>query len=98
MYLNRSLSLSLFFKCNIQFYTITLYVRRANEDSNNNVKNKKRLERKNSHAHTLEAVSKLNPPAIPDFGQYFDVHVTLAAHPRHFIVQPLNSSNQLKVF
>lgn len=68
---------------------------RANEDSNNNNKPKKRLDRKSFGAP--ESVVKLNPPIISDIGQYFDVHVTLVAHPGHFIVQPLNDANELKV-
>lgn len=68
---------------------------RANEDNNNNNKSKKRLDRKSSRAP--ESVGKLNPPVISDIGQYFDVHVTLVAHPGHFIVQPLNDANKLKV-
>lgn len=67
---------------------------KVNEDSNNNNKSKKRLERKNPRA--TESVSKLNPPDISDIGEYFDVHVTLVAHPGHFIVQPLNNASELK--
>lgn len=67
---------------------------RANEDNNNN-KTKKRLERKSSRVP--ESVGKLNPPIISDIGHYFDVHVTLVAHPGHFIVQPLNNAGELKV-
>ncbi|KAL6449346.1 hypothetical protein ACFW04_000747 [Cataglyphis niger] len=68
---------------------------KVNEDGNNNIKSsKKRLERRNSRA--FESVSKLDPPTISDIGQYFDVHVTLAAHPGHFIVQPLNDASKLK--
>ncbi|EZA47760.1 tudor domain-containing protein 7A [Ooceraea biroi] len=72
-----------------------LELAKANGDSNNNVKTKKRLERKNSRA--LEAASKLNPPEISDIGHYFDVHVTLAAHPGHFIVQPRDSGSKLQM-
>jgi len=75
--------------------TLHHYVCRPNEDSNNNVKSKKRLERRNPRALPPETVSKLNPPTIPD--KYFDVHVTLAAHPGHFIVQPLINAKELKV-
>jgi len=75
--------------------TIDTLFCRVNEDSNNNIKAKKRVERRNSRA--LEPVGKLNPPTISDVGQYFDVHITLAAHPGHFIVQPLNDANDLKV-
>ncbi|XP_067204061.1 tudor domain-containing protein 7-like isoform X2 [Linepithema humile] len=67
---------------------------KVNEDSNNNIKTKKRVERKNSRA--LEPVGKLNPPTISNIGQYFDVHITLAAHSGHFNVQPLNDANELK--
>lgn len=74
----------------------TLYICRVNEDGNNNIKlSKKRLDRRNSRA--FESVSKLDPPTISDIGQYFDVHVTLAAHPGHFIVQPLKDASKLKV-
>ncbi|XP_032664575.1 tudor domain-containing protein 7-like [Odontomachus brunneus] len=68
---------------------------KSNEDgnNNNNIKPKKRLERKNSRI--LES-GKLNPPMISDIGQFFDVHVTLAAHPGHFIVQPLNNGDEMK--
>ncbi|XP_014473418.1 PREDICTED: tudor domain-containing protein 7 isoform X2 [Dinoponera quadriceps] len=66
---------------------------KSNEDGNNNIKPKKRLERKNSRI--LES-GKLNPPMISDIGQYFDVHVSLAAHPGHFIVQPLDSMGSMK--
>ncbi|KMQ98076.1 tudor domain-containing protein 7 [Lasius niger] len=70
---------------------------KADEDGNNNVNKststKKRLERRNSRAFES---NKLNPPTISDVGQYFDVHVTLAAHPGHFIVQPLNDAGELK--
>lgn len=76
-----------------------LCICRANEDGNNNVNKststKKRLERRNSRAFES---NKLNPPTISDVGQYFDVHVTLAAHPGHFIVQPLNDAGELKVY
>jgi len=68
---------------------------RIKEDSNNNNKSKKRLDRKSTRAP--EIVGKLNPPVISDIGQYFDVHVTLVAHPGHFIVQPLNNASQLRV-
>ncbi|XP_018318285.1 tudor domain-containing protein 7 isoform X2 [Mycetomoellerius zeteki] len=67
---------------------------KINEDSNNNNKSKKRLDRKSTRAP--EIVGKLNPPVISDIGQYFDVHVTLVAHPGHFIVQPLNNASQLR--
>ncbi|XP_011268042.1 tudor domain-containing protein 7 [Camponotus floridanus] len=69
---------------------------KTNEDGNNNIKlSKKRIERRNSRV--LESIVKLNPPTISDVGQYFDVHVTLAAHPGHFIVQPLNDARELKM-
>jgi len=68
---------------------------RIKEDSNNNNKSKKRLDRKSTRVP--EIVGKLNPPVISDIGQYFDVHVTLVAHPGHFIVQPLNNASQLRV-
>ncbi|XP_011630819.1 tudor domain-containing protein 7 [Pogonomyrmex barbatus] len=67
---------------------------KIDEDNNNNNKFKKRLERKNSRAP--ESVGKLNPPIIPPIGSYFDVHVTLVAHPGHFIVQPLENVNKLR--
>lgn len=95
------------FHCSVRFGTfcaslsffiidaLSLYIYRVNEDSNNNIKAKKRVERRNSRA--LEPVGKLKPPTISDVGQFFDVHVTLSAHPGHFIVQPLHDTNELKV-
>jgi len=84
------------FKNTLHIHIYILCICRTNEDGNNNIKlSKKRLERRNSRV--LESVVKLNPPTISDVGQYFDVHVTLAAHPGHFIVQPLNDAGELKV-
>jgi len=40
-------------------------------------------------SHDSEAASKsLCPPQIPAVGDYFDVHVTMAANPGNFTVQP----------
>lgn len=83
------------FSYNFMNSTKEVSMYRVNEDGNNNNKFKKRLERKGSRAP--ESVCKLNPPVISDIGEYFDVHVTLVAHPGHFIVQPLNNANELKV-
>ncbi|XP_025155538.1 tudor domain-containing protein 7 isoform X2 [Harpegnathos saltator] len=66
---------------------------KSNEDGNNNIKPKKRLEHKNSRI--LES-GKLNPPTISDIGHFFDVHVALASHPGHFIVQPLNNMGDMR--
>ncbi|XP_020295930.1 tudor domain-containing protein 7 isoform X2 [Pseudomyrmex gracilis] len=68
---------------------------KVNDDLvNNNVKVKKRLERKVSRV--LESVGNLQPPTISDIRKYFDVHVILVAHPGHFIVQPLNDASHLE--
>ncbi|KAL0103402.1 hypothetical protein PUN28_017578 [Cardiocondyla obscurior] len=68
---------------------------RSNTEDKNNNKTKKRFERKSS-SRAIESVIKLNPPKIPDIGQYFEVRVSLVAHPGHFIVQPLEDAQKLK--
>ncbi|XP_012254025.2 tudor domain-containing protein 7-like isoform X1 [Athalia rosae] len=61
-------------------------------DGNNNTQPRKRLERTVSrHGITSDGEGinkKLKPPKIPDVGSYFDVHVTMAANPGIFTVQP----------
>ena len=39
----------------------------------------------------------LKAPHIPSVGSYFDVHITMAAHPGNFTIQPLNSNQELAV-
>lgn len=39
----------------------------------------------------------LKPPKVPDFGKYFDVHVTMAANPTNFTVQPFEDRVSLEV-
>jgi len=65
---------------------------RINEHS---TMSKKWLDGKNSRAP--ETIGKLTPPIILDVDQHFKVHVTLVAHPGHFIVQSLNNTNELQV-
>ncbi|XP_069687013.1 tudor domain-containing protein 7 isoform X2 [Periplaneta americana] len=38
----------------------------------------------------------LSPPQIPDIGDYFDVHVTMAANPGNFTVQPYKDATRLE--
>ncbi|XP_045493317.1 tudor domain-containing protein 7 [Colias croceus] len=38
----------------------------------------------------------LPPPALPAIGQCFDVHITMAAHPWNFVVQPNSSRHTLQ--
>lgn len=42
-------------------------------------------------------VKSLKPPKISDIGEYFDVHVTMAAHPGNFTIQPFNDKSSLEV-
>ncbi|CAL1271623.1 unnamed protein product [Larinioides sclopetarius] len=37
----------------------------------------------------------LNPPEVPKKGDIFDVYVTMAATPHHFVIQPLKSAPQM---
>ncbi|XP_046745960.1 tudor domain-containing protein 7B isoform X1 [Diprion similis] len=73
----------------------------SNGDGNNNTtRPKKRLERSVSrHSATGggELLTKnLRPPVIPDFGRYFDVHITMAASPGNFTVQPYDDRVHLE--
>jgi len=65
---------------------------RVNERS---TMSKKWFDGKNSRAP--ETIGKLTLRIILDIGQYFKVHVTLIAHPEHFIIQSLNNTNELQV-
>lgn len=64
----------------------------SNGDGNNNTRPRKRLERTVSrHGATGDGemiARNLKPPKIPGFGKYFDVHITMAANPGNFTVQP----------
>ncbi|KAK1132304.1 hypothetical protein K0M31_016420 [Melipona bicolor] len=68
-------------------------------DGNNNIKPRKpRVERMNSKLLGNESgdVKSLKPPKISDIGEYFDVHVTMAAHPGNFTIQPFNDKSSLE--
>lgn len=69
------------------------------EDGNNNVKPRKLLERVNSRSTVdIEENAKALPaPKIGAVGEYFNVHVTMAANPANFTVQPLDSKEDLRV-
>ncbi|XP_043254220.1 tudor domain-containing protein 7-like [Colletes gigas] len=69
-------------------------------DGNNNIKPRKRIERVNFKFTGIEAgevVKSLKPPKISGIGEYFDVHVTMAAHPGNFTVQPFDDKRSLEV-
>ncbi|KAG9430713.1 tudor domain-containing protein 7 isoform X1 [Apis mellifera carnica] len=68
-------------------------------DGNNNVKPRKRIERINSKLagdDDDEVVKSLKPPKISGIGEYFDVHVTMAAHPGNFTIQPFDDKQLLE--
>ncbi|XP_076752241.1 tudor domain-containing protein 7 tapas isoform X1 [Xylocopa sonorina] len=67
-------------------------------DGNNNIKPRKRIERMNSK-HTgneEDEVKSLKPPNISGIGEFFDVYVTMAAHPGNFTVQPFRDKGSLE--
>ncbi|CAK9832538.1 Tudor domain-containing protein 7 [Anthophora retusa] len=68
-------------------------------DGNNNIKPRKRIERMNSKLAGKEdddVVKSLKPPKISGIGDYFDVHVTMAAHPGNFTIQPFDDKRSLE--
>ncbi|CAK9801891.1 Tudor domain-containing protein 7 [Anthophora quadrimaculata] len=68
-------------------------------DGNNNIKPRKRIERMNSKLAGKEdddVVKSLKPPKISGIGDYFDVHVTMAAHPGNFTIQPFDDKRLLE--
>lgn len=68
-------------------------------DGNNNIKPRKRVERMNSKLSDNENSDdrrSLKPPKIGDIRDYFDVHVTMAAHPGNFTVQPFDHKRELE--
>ncbi|XP_017881985.1 tudor domain-containing protein 7A-like [Ceratina calcarata] len=72
---------------------------KTNGDGNNNVKPRKRIERMNSKLADNENGDyrlSLKPPKIGAIRDYFDVHVTMAAHPGNFTVQPYDDKQALQ--
>ena len=71
---------------------------RSHGDGNNNTKPRKRLERANSRLVGTEGeeVKLLKPPKISGIGEYFDVHVSMAAHPGNFTIQPFDDKRSLE--
>lgn len=69
----------------------------SNNDNNNNSNNnnkRKRVERTLSKptiiTQNTSQPKALDPPKIPSVGQYFDIHVPMAANPGNFFVQPFD--------
>lgn len=80
-----------FFRCEKPLFNLVVLIFfRANGDGNNNVRPRRRIERTNSRVNgqVEESRKELQPPKIPEIGEYFDVHVTMAANPSNFTVQP----------
>ncbi|XP_076661435.1 tudor domain-containing protein 7 tapas [Halictus rubicundus] len=71
---------------------------RSQGDGNNNIKPRKRIERVNSKlaGNEDDEVRSLKPPKISGIGEYFDVHITMAAHPGNFTVQPFDDKHSLE--
>lgn len=44
-----------------------------------------------------EVLKSLKPPQISGIGEYFDIHVTMAAHPGNFTIQPYKDKSALEV-
>ncbi|KAK2584964.1 hypothetical protein KPH14_002552 [Odynerus spinipes] len=73
--------------------------KRTNGDGNNNIKTRKRVERTTSRVGVNEdddSIKSLKPPKITGLGEFFDIHVTMAAHPGNFTVQPLDDKRSLE--
>ena len=81
-------------------HTLTLEeeLARSHGDGNNNTKPRKRIERANSRLAGSEGdeVKMLKPPKISGIGEYFDVHVSMAAHPGNFTIQPFDEKHSLE--
>ena len=81
-------------------HTLTLEeeLARSHGDGNNNTKPRKRIERVNSRLAGSEGdeVKSLKPPKISGIGEYFDVHVSMAAHPGNFTIQPFDDKHSLE--
>ncbi|XP_015587926.1 tudor domain-containing protein 7 [Cephus cinctus] len=74
-------------------------LRTDGDGNNNNTHSRKRVERSISRNITngdVDAPKSLKPPEISDIGGYYDVHVTMAAHPGNFTVQPFNDMINLQ--
>ncbi|XP_029040468.2 tudor domain-containing protein 7 [Osmia bicornis bicornis] len=72
---------------------------KAHGDGNNNIRPRKRIERMNSKHSTNEdddVLKSLKPPKISGIGEYFDIHVTMAAHPGNFTIQPFEDKSALE--
>ncbi|XP_033350171.1 tudor domain-containing protein 7-like [Bombus vosnesenskii] len=75
-------------------------ITKTHGDGNNNIKPRKRIERMNSKfagSEDDDVVKSLKPPKISGIGEYFDVHVTMAAHPGNFTVQPFDDKRSLEL-
>ncbi|XP_076172297.1 tudor domain-containing protein 7 tapas isoform X2 [Ptiloglossa arizonensis] len=70
---------------------------RSQGDGNNNIKPRKRSNSKFAGNEVDEIVKSLKPPKISGIGEYFDVHVTMAAHPGNFTVQPFRDKLSLEI-
>ncbi|KAI4484094.1 hypothetical protein M0804_007550 [Polistes exclamans] len=66
-------------------------------DGNNNVKLKKRITSRVATNENDDVIKTLKPPKIAGIREFFDVHVTMAANPGNFTVQPLDDKRSLEV-
>ncbi|XP_066601357.1 tudor domain-containing protein 7-like isoform X2 [Prorops nasuta] len=79
----------------LQYQTYEEGSSKVNGDGNNNIKKPKRILTK-THSSVDENDGRcLKPPTISEIGEYFDVHVTMAANPGNFTVQPFDNTQGL---
>lgn len=69
---------------------------RTTGDGNNNVKLKKRITSRVATNENDDVIKTLKPPKIAGIREFFDVHVTMAANPGNFTVQPLDDKRSLE--
>ncbi|XP_043486292.1 tudor domain-containing protein 7 isoform X2 [Polistes fuscatus] len=65
-------------------------------DGNNNVKLRKRITSRVATNENDDVIKTLKPPKIAGNREFFDVHVTMAANPGNFTVQPLDDKRSLE--
>ncbi|KAF7386779.1 hypothetical protein HZH66_011231 [Vespula vulgaris] len=71
-------------------------LKRTIGDGNNNVKSRKRITSRTITNEDDDVIKTLKPPKITGLGEFFDVHITMAANPGNFTVQPLDDKRSLE--
>ncbi|XP_015187922.1 PREDICTED: tudor domain-containing protein 7B-like [Polistes dominula] len=82
----------------VSIHTTLLYeeLERTIGDGNNNVKLRKRITSRVATNENDDIIQTLKPPKITGIREFFDVHVTMAANPGNFTVQPLDNKQSFE--